>query len=118
MNYLREKGDVQNFLIQNYEFAQLEAPFYLQKHYDYFMIDTHEKMAALPAELNSGEKTKPNYIILVGNTDLQKRIVEVKKVFPTMQHETDIEPSFIDNIAYLMNPSHNHNETFYIFKVK
>ena len=117
MNYLREKGDVQNFFIQNYEFAQLEAPFYLQKHYDYFVIDTHEKMAALPAELNSGKKKKPNYLILVGNTDLQKRIIEVKKVFPTMQHEVDIEPSFIDNIAYLMNPSHNHNETFYIFKV-
>ena len=117
MNYLREKGDVQNFLIQNYEFAQLEAPFYLQKHYDYFMIDTHEKMAALPTELNSGKKIKPNYLILVGNTDLQKRIIEVKKVFPTMQHEADIEPSFVDNIAYLMNPSHNHNETFYIYKV-
>ena len=118
MNYLREKGDVQNFLIQNYEFAQLEAPFYLQKHYDYFIIDTHEKMASLPSELNSGKKKMPNYIILVGNTDLEKRIIEVKKVFPTMQHEADIEPSFVDNIAYLMNPSHNHNETFYIFKIK
>ena len=117
MNYLREKGDLQNMLIQNYESSQPEAPFYLQKHYDYFMVDTHEKMAALPQELNSGKKTKPNYIVLVGNTDLAKRIIEVKKVFPTMQHEVDIEPSFVDNIAYLMNPSHNHNETFYIYKV-
>jgi hypothetical protein len=117
MNYLREKGDLQNMLIQNYESSQPEAPFYLQKRYDYFTIDTHEKMAELPKELISGKKTKPNYIILVGNTDLEKRIVEVKKVFPTMQHEIDIEPSFVDNLAYLMNPSHNHNETFYIFKV-
>ncbi len=117
MNYLREKGDLQNILIQNYEFSQPEAPFYLQKHYDYFTVDTHEKMAELPQELNTGKKIKPNYIILVGNTDLEKRIVEVKKVFPTMQHEIDIEPSFVDNLAYLMNPSHNHNETFYIFKI-
>ena len=117
MNYLREKGDVQNILIQNYESSQPEAPFYLQKKYDYFMVDSPEQMAELPTELNSGKKTKPNYIILVGNTDLQKRIIEVKKVFPTMQHEVDIEPSFVDNLAYLMNPSHNHNETFYIFKI-
>ncbi len=117
MNYLREKGDLQNILLQNYEFSQPEAPFYLQKHYDYFTVDTHEKMADLPKELSSGKKIKPNYIILVGNTDLEKRLIEVKKVFPTMQHEVDIEPSFVDNIAYLMNPSHNHNETFYIFKI-
>lgn len=117
MNYLREKGDVQNILIQNYESSQPEAPFYLQKKYDYFMVDSPEQMAELPTELNSGKKTKPNYIILVGNTDLQKRIIEVKRVFPTMQHEVDIEPSFVDNLAYLMNPSHNHNETFYIFKI-
>jgi Alg9-like mannosyltransferase family len=117
MNYLREKGDLQNMLIQNYESSQPEAPFYLQKRYDYFMVDTREKMATLPQELNSSKKMKPNYIILVGNTDLQARIVEVKKVFPTMQHEVDIEPSFVDNIAYLLNPSHNHNETFYIYKV-
>jgi hypothetical protein len=117
MNYLRKKGDLQNLLIQNYEAAQLEAPFYLQKHYDYFVADTREKMATLPQEWILGKKIKPNYIILVGNTDLEKRIVEVKKVFPTMQHEVDIEPSFVDNIAYLMNPSHNHNETFYIFKI-
>jgi hypothetical protein len=118
MNYLREKGDLQNMLIQNYESSQPEAPFYLQKHYDYFMVDSHEKMAELPKELISGKKTKPNYIILVGNTDLEKRLIEVKKVFPTMQHEVDIEPSFVDNLAYLMNPSHNHNETFYIFKIQ
>ncbi|MDZ7898406.1 MAG: glycosyltransferase family 39 protein [Arcicella sp.] len=118
MNYLREKGDLQNLLIQNYESAQLEAPFYLQKHYDYFVADTPEKLAEFPKEWISGKRIKPNYVILVGNTDLQKRIIEVKKVFPTMQHEVDIEPSFVDNIAYLMNPSHNHNETFYIFKVR
>ena len=117
MNYLREKGDVSNFLIQNYESSQPEAPFYLQKHYDYFTVDTLEKMIALPTELNSNKRIKPNYIILVGNTDLEKRLRDAKKVFPTMQHEVDIEPSFVDNIAYLMNPSHNHNETFYIYKV-
>jgi hypothetical protein len=117
MNYLREKGDLQNLLIQNYESAQLEAPFYLQKHYDYFVADTPEKLAAFPKEWISGRRVKPNYVILVGNTDLQKRIIEVKKVFPTMQHEVDIKPSFVDNIAYLMNPSHNHNETFYIYRV-
>lgn len=118
MNYLREKGDLQNMLIQNYESSQPEAPFYLQKKYDYFMIDTPDKMAELPRELILGKRTKPNYIILVGNTDLEKRLIEVKKVFPTMQHEVDIEPSFVDNLAYLMNPSHNHNETFYIFKIQ
>jgi Alg9-like mannosyltransferase family len=118
MNYLREKGDLQNFVIQNYESPQPEAPFYLQKRYDYYSVDNHEKMADLPNQLKSGLKPLPNYIILVGSSDLDSRLAEMKKVFPFMQHETDIEPSLVDNLAYIMNPSHNHNETFYIYRVK
>ncbi|MEA5458767.1 hypothetical protein VB796_06955 [Arcicella sp. LKC2W] len=118
MNYLREKGDLNNFVLQNYEFSQPEAPFYLQKRYDYYTVDTHEKMADLPNQLKLGKKVKPNYIILVGNSDLEKRLAEMKAVFPTMEHEIDIEPSLGDNIAYLLNPSHNHNETFYIYKIR
>lgn len=117
MNYLRKKGDMTNFVVQNYEFSQPEAPFYLQKRYDYYMIDSREKMADLPNQLKLGTKVKPNYVILVGNTDVEKRKMEMKAVFPTMEHEVDIEPSFVDNLAYLMNPSHNHNETFYIYKI-
>ena len=118
MNYLREKGDMTNFVVQNYESSQPEAPFYLQKRYEYYTIDTHEKMADLPNQLKLGTKAKPNYVILVGNTDLKKRKMEMKKVFPTMEYEVNIEPSFVDNLAYLMNPSHNHNETFYIFRIR
>ena len=118
MNYLRKKGDLQNLVVQNYESFQPEAPFYLQKRYNYYMIDTPEKMKNLPNDLKSGMRVKPNYVILIGNTDLAKRLSEMKQVFPTLQHEVDINPSFVDNIAYLMNPSHNHNETFYIFKIR
>ena len=118
MNYLREKGDMTNFVVQNYESSQPEAPFYLQKKYDYYTVDTREKMADLPNQLKLGTKVKPNYVILVGNTDLEKRKIEMKAVFPTMEHEVDIEPSFVDNLAYLMNPSHNHNETFYIYRIR
>jgi Alg9-like mannosyltransferase family len=118
MNYLRRKGDMTNFVVQNYESSQPEAPFYLQKRFDYYTIDTHEKMANLPNQLKLGTKVKPNYVILVGNTDLEKRKIEMKAVFPTMVPEVNIEPSFVDNLAFLMNPSHNHNETFYIFYVR
>ena len=118
MNYLREQGNLQNFVIQNYESPQPEAPFYLQKRYDYYSVDTHEKMADLPNQLKLGQKVKPNYVILVGNSDLSSRLAAMKKVFPTMQHATDIEPSLVDNIAYIMNPSHNHNETFYIYRIQ
>jgi hypothetical protein len=118
MNYLREKGDMTNLVIQNYEAAQPEAPFYLGKKYDFYTIDTREKMAELSNQLKLGTKVKPNYVILVGNSEIEIRKEEMKKVFPTMEHEVDIEPSFVDNLAYLMNPSHNHNETFYIYRVR
>ena len=56
---------------------------------------------------------KSNYVILVGNTDLGKRKIEMKAVLLTMKNERDIEPSFVNNLGYLMNPSHDHKETFY-----
>ncbi len=118
MNYLREKGDLRNLVIQNYESPQPEAPFYLNKRYDFYTIDTPQKMLELPSLLQKNTKRQPNYVILVGNTDLEKRRIEMQKVFPSMKHEIDIEPSFVDNLAYVINPTHNHNETFYIYKIE
>ena len=50
--------------------------------------------------------------------DALKNILKRIFLFPTMKYEVNIEPSFVDNLAYLMNPSHNHNETFYIYRIR
>ncbi|MEA5139677.1 glycosyltransferase family protein [Arcicella rigui] len=118
MNYFREKGDLKNFVIQNFQASQPVALFYLHKRLDYYEIDTPEKLADLPNELKTGKKIYPNYLIMVGNSDLEARLELMKKVFPKLKHETDIEPSFIDNIAYVLNPSHNHNETWFIYRIE
>lgn len=117
MNYFREKGDLQNFVIQNFQASQPVAIFYLDKRLDYYEIDTPEKLAQLPSDLKLGKKVAPNYLILVGSSDLEARLAKMKEIFPKLQHDTNIEPSFIDNIAYVLNPSHNHNETWFIYKI-
>lgn len=117
MNYFREKGDLQNFVIQNFQASQPVAIFYLDKRLDYYEIDTPEKLAQLPSDLKLGKKVAPNYLILVGSSDLEARLTKMKEIFPKLQHDTNIEPSFIDNIAYVLNPSHNHNETWFIYKI-
>ncbi len=117
MNYFREKGDLQNFVIQNFQASQPVAIFYLDKRLDYYEIDTPEKLAQLPSDLKLGKKVAPNYLILVGSADLEARLAKMKEIFPKLQHDTNIEPSFVDNIAYVLNPSHNHNETWFIYKI-
>lgn len=117
MVYLREKGDMTNFVLENFAGNQPHAPFYLQKRYDCYTINSAESLAQLPADLQKGLKPKPNYVIFEGDEKLDERLIRLKKVFPTLQKEAIIAPSFVDNIAYLLNPSHNHNETWFIYKI-
>ena len=42
---------------------------------------------------------------------------DLRVLFPKIRHEKDIKPGVIDNFSYLLNPSHNQNETWYIFRI-
>jgi hypothetical protein len=64
-------------------------------------------------QVNSGIDW-PQYIIFVGDIDLDKRIIHMKEYFPDLKHEFDVPPSMLDKVMKKLNPA-NKNESFYIY---
>ena len=117
MVYLYQKGDVVN-IIEDSEGGLPYLPiFYLGKSINYYEINNDKSAIDLQNEIKLGLKPKPNYIIFTGSDNLAIRLNKIKTIYPNLKHEIDIEPSFVDNIAFVLNPKHNVNETWFIYKI-
>lgn len=116
MNYLRSKHDVTGIIMEGPVNPPMPPLFYLGKRVDYSNINSQDEIAHLLSEIEN--KMKPNYIIFVGNKNLESRVLKIEKIFPQLKKEKEITPGFIDNIAHWLNPKHNQNESWYIYKSK
>jgi len=58
---------------------------------------------------------KPQYILFYDTKNLDKRVENIRRIFPNMTPETIIEPSLVDKIIHKMNAV-NKNMPVYIYK--
>ncbi len=62
------------------------------------------------------EKEKqPQFVVFVGDKNIEKRLEAVRKVFPNLEFETSIEPGFVDRIMYRLTPA-NNNQTMHLYR--
>ena len=118
MNYLRKKGDVSNIIIEGHGRPPFLPLFYLQKDIPYYTIASGDSVQLLKSKIDSSFIVKPNYLIMTGNKDFENRLKRMQSIYPTLKHEADIRPGLLDNLAYRLNPSHNVNEVWKIYKLK
>lgn len=83
----------------------------IKKHQYYKRIGSVEFFEKYPNVL------QPEFIVFPEGKQLEKRIENVKKVFPNIKQVATIQPSMIDRVARKLNPK-NTNETFYIYKLE
>ncbi|MEN9523878.1 MAG: hypothetical protein RL065_2255 [Bacteroidota bacterium] len=118
MLYLREKGDVKNLIIENSnrEGGLMSAHFYLSKWVtDYTITNSQQPEAAYQSISQMPDSTQPNYIVFYEADNIEKRVAAAKNIF-ALTFETKIEPSFIDDFMYKINPSNKNAEVF-IYKI-
>jgi hypothetical protein len=118
MLYIREKGDVKNLIVENSnrDASMLSAKFYLGKWLtDYTITSSQQLDAAYQNILQMPDSTLPNYIVFYEANKIETRVAAAKRNF-NIKFETKIEPSFIDDFMYKINPS-NKNAEVYIYKV-
>ena len=118
MIWLRKKGDVSNVVLEGDVSLQRPPTFYLGKHLENFVLGPGEDINALQSEIQSSGKPPPNYVIMAGRHDFDRRLIRLKSIFPSLVEETTIKSSFVDNLAHWLNPKHNQNEDWYIYKIK
>jgi hypothetical protein len=118
MNYIRKKGDVSNIIIEGSGRAPFLPLFYLQKDIPYFSVTADDDIQLLKSKIDSSVVPRPNYVIMTGNKDLDNRLNRLRSIYPYLNHETDIEPGTLDKLAYWLNPSHNVNEVWKIYRIE
>jgi hypothetical protein len=58
---------------------------------------------------------QPRFILFFEEVDLDKRVAEVKEMFPNIVFEKKFEPGFIDRVIHWLNPI-NANETITLYR--
>lgn len=116
MIYLRKKGDVTNLLIEGKNGSARPPLFYLGKHFTPFELKAADSPDILKAAIDTASQP-PNYVIMSGDENFNYRLQRLETIIPGLKHETDIKAGFVDNIFYWLNPRHNQNETWHIYRV-
>lgn len=117
MNYLRERGDMQNFIVEQSHRSKILWPplFYSNQWESYFWINNEKDIESYAESMATTEKMpSPNYIIFFEDINLQKRVENIRTIFPSLTHVETIEPGLFDKVLHKLNPM-NKNPRAHIY---
>jgi hypothetical protein len=118
MRYIHSQGDVRGLIIEESirNDFNMSPRYYLQAWVPEIGVTSTQPLQNLVAILKaSPENTHPNYVIFYSEENLESRVNAMSEVFD-LEYKTTIQPSFIDNVMYHLNPN-NVNCTTYIYKI-
>jgi hypothetical protein len=117
MKYLRDKN-VSNLVMEAPGEIQRPPLFYLGKQINFYTLSAVDSIPKLSLYIPGGPAPEPNYLIMSGDKEMEQRVQRLKKLYPGMLFEKEVRPGFVDNIAYRLNPKHNDNETWFIYRIR
>lgn len=59
----------------------------------------------------------PNYVVVVGQDDLEKRLQRIQQLYPQLKLEQIIEPSLYDQVLHRLNPRVHKDEHVRIYQI-
>ena len=89
--------------------------FYLGKRVPYYCLTGTANADSLRQEIGKKDVV-PNYVVMMNRKNFEERKARLIDLFPGMVYCTDIEPSLIDRLLHLLNPRHNINEQYALFR--
>jgi hypothetical protein len=119
MCYLSKYPNIRYILAEdtNYGKTEMFPIFYLGQWdtYVYNIKPSRSVKTFMQIMEDSEPGCEPRFVLFYGDEKLDKRLDSVKMCIPHLEYETIIEPSFIDDLLYRMNPR-NSNQTIYIYR--
>jgi 4-amino-4-deoxy-L-arabinose transferase-like glycosyltransferase len=116
MSYLSRYDNIESILVENSDRKNmmLMPQFYLGQWVNFYGV-TSEK----PAEnlLNPANRPTPEpaFLLFVREDNLEKRVADLKAIYPQINYETTIQPGFVDKLLHQINP-YNKNEVIIIYR--
>ncbi len=120
MVYLSKYPKVTSVVMEDRKHGAVKIPaeFYLGQWIWTGEVSQTFTVDSLKAAYQTTEQEKlPKFVLFCEDYDLDKRVSEMKNVFPDLAYETTIQPGFIDVLLFKMNPK-NANQTIYIYKTR
>jgi hypothetical protein len=91
--------------------------FYAGKYPIYTAEISSEEQLAFSKSQFAASPVHPNYVLFYGTDNYQQRVDRIESTFGMkIVLEGRFDPSFLDYVFYRLNPSHNKNETIFVFK--
>lgn len=118
MVWLRKNGEVSNLLMEGIGEIARPPLFYLGKQVNFYSFSDTDSIPSLTLYIPGGPHPEPNYLIMSDDFKLNERLERVKKFYPSVTFVKEFKPGFVDNIAYWLNPKHNQNETWLVYKLR
>jgi hypothetical protein len=118
LSYLRARPDVHGIVFETSEQTIQTPPlFYLGRQVPTYPLPSARSVASLQVEIDGAGSARPNYVVFMGQDQIQQRVARVSQLFPNLAFETRITPSPIDRLAHFLNPRHNVNLACDIYRV-
>jgi hypothetical protein len=120
MTYLSQYRDMKCFVVENSNHSSsVTFPrFYLNKiwprQYD---IRDYETASTLNEYITQSGDCRPQFVLFLEDKNLVHRITQFKKAYPNLKFETIINPSFLDEVMFKLNPV-NTNQITIIFRIQ
>jgi hypothetical protein len=117
--FLSHKNDITGVVWESYNHSTPFIPLFYLNHdvpvYEYPQTRSAEELIA---EFDSSASPRPNYIIFLGEKDIDRRVRKFEIDFKSSLHlEKKVNPSLIDAILYRLNPRHNVNQVSYVYRI-
>jgi hypothetical protein len=117
LSYLHDRPDVRGVVIETSEPKPTQPPlFYLGRDVPVYQLPATKGLEALGAEIASSQRGRPNYLVLMGATNVEARVLRLAPLFPDLALERMVAPSLYDRLLHRLNPRHNVNLTAYVYR--
>lgn len=118
MTYLSRYKDIEVVLLEdsNHSSAKMVPQFYLGQWVE-IISKTNEGLSYTSPRptINNSVVADSRFVLFFEDTNLEKRVQDLKKDLPGLVYETTLEPGFIDEVMFLLNKV-NLNQTIYIYR--
>lgn len=117
MNYLRNQNHVKHFAMESTHKSNIE---YMPRYYLGSWYHPEQIVPICAAEcffdtVKIKKKSLPEYIVFCDSNDINNRVKSIKNQVQTLTFETEIKPSWLDQIVAKLNPKLSI-QSFYIYK--
>jgi hypothetical protein len=119
MSYLHDHTQANSFILElsHQKNGVLMPKFYWGKWNDHVVVTEGESATKVIDTLKANGQVLPDYVIFGENVNLENRINTFKNSVKSINYETTIEPSILDQVMHWLNPV-NVNQTYYIYRVQ